>query len=156
MSADMVSTAGMRVTRGLLLVAGTVVAGVGAWKLLQTGPGNTLAAARWLVGGVVAHDAVLAPLTVVIVVAGSRILPTWLRAPVTAGVVILGTVTIAAIPVLGRFGARPDNPTLLDRNYVAGWLVFAGLVVLAVSVAAWRRHRAATAVRFARRRTPVR
>ena len=35
-------------------------------------------------------------------------------------------VTLVAVPVLGRFGARADNPTLLDRDYVAGWLVLAG------------------------------
>ena len=40
-----------------------------------------------------------------------------------------------AIPVLGRFGARHDNPTLLDRNYVAGWALVAGLTLLATS--AW-------------------
>ncbi|MCW2678630.1 MAG: hypothetical protein JWM62_31, partial [Frankiales bacterium] len=32
---------------------------------------------------------------------------------------------------LGRFGERPDNPTLLDRPYWVGWLV---LVVLVAAV----------------------
>jgi hypothetical protein len=48
------------------------------------------------------------------------------------GLLVLGSLTIMAIPVLGRFGARPDNPTLLDRNYTAGWLVVAGLTLVAV------------------------
>jgi len=34
-----------------------------------------------------------------------------------------------AVPVLGGFGARPDNPTLHDRPYAAGWLVVAALVL---------------------------
>ncbi|MDX6358217.1 MAG: hypothetical protein QOH37_1271, partial [Nocardioidaceae bacterium] len=50
------------------------------------------------------------------------------RAPVTAGLVVLGTVTATAVPVLTRMGARADNPTLLDRHYVLGWCVFATLV----------------------------
>ena len=43
--------------------------------------------------------------------------------------VVLATVTVTAIPVLGRFGARPDNLTILPRNYVLGWLVLAALVL---------------------------
>ena len=42
---------------------------------------------------------------------------------------MLVTVTITAIPVLGKWGERPDNPTLLDRPYLLGWLIFAGLVL---------------------------
>lgn len=150
------SGAGRSVTRGFLIAGGTVVGAVGAWKLLQSGFGTILAALWWLAGGVVAHDGVLAPVTVVLVVIGARVLPGWLRGPVAAGFLVLGTVSVSAIPVLGRFGARPDNPTLLDRNYVAGWLVFAALVVFAVAVASWRRRRVLGAARTAGRRTPVR
>jgi hypothetical protein len=57
------------------------------------------------------------------------------------GLVVLGSVTLLAVPVLGRFGARDDNPTLLDRHYGTGWLVVAGLVVLAVAVAGLVRSR---------------
>ncbi|MGY2874256.1 hypothetical protein ACVW00_001446 [Marmoricola sp. URHA0025 HA25] len=55
--------------------------------------------------------------------------------PVVTGAVVLGTVTLVAIPVLGRFGARADNPTLLDRNYLLGWLVVATLTVVLVGAA---------------------
>ncbi len=131
---------GEALARGVLLAAGVVVGAVGAWKLLQSGLDNILAALRWLVGGLLAHDALLAPVTVVLVVLAARVLPWWMRAPAAAGLVVLGTVTVAAVPVLGRFGALADNPTLLDRNYTAGWLVFAAIVVLAVAVTAWRRR----------------
>ena len=49
--------------------------------------------------------------------------PRSVRAPAAVALVVLGSVTLLAVPVLGRFGARPDNPTLLDRDYSAGWLV---------------------------------
>ena len=39
-------------------------------------------------------------------------------------------VTIAAVPMLGRFGARSDNATLLDRNYLVGWLVLAAVTTV--------------------------
>jgi hypothetical protein len=54
---------------------------------------------------------------------------------------------VVAIPVLGRFGARPDNPTLLDRPYLTGWLVVAGLTlgwVLLMSVLGARSRRTTT------------
>ena len=57
------------------------------------------------------------------------------------GLVVLGTVTVTAIPVLGDFGARPDNLTLLPRNYVLGWFVFAALVLVVTVVAALRAPR---------------
>lgn len=78
-----------------------------------------------------------------------RDLPSRARAIVTAGLIVLVTVTITAVPVLGSWGARSDNPTLLDRNYVLGWLVFAILVVVGSLVRftpAWSRlvHRGST------------
>jgi hypothetical protein len=37
------------------------------------------------------------------------------------------------VPVLGGWGANADNPTILDRNYPAGWLVVAGVTILVVA-----------------------
>ncbi len=63
-----------------------------------------------------------------------------LRGPVAVGLVVLGTVSLATLPMLGRFGARSDNDTLLDRNYLGGWLVLLSLVVIGVALAAIRRR----------------
>jgi hypothetical protein len=89
--------------------------------------------AVWLAGGVVLHDLVLAPLVVLLGVALARVLPGAARGPVVVGAVVLGSVTLLAVPVLGRFGARPDNPTLLDRPYWAGWSLLAALTAVAVA-----------------------
>jgi hypothetical protein len=64
--------------------------------------------------------------------------------------VILVPLTLLAVPELGRFGARADRPTLLDRNYWLGWSVLVTLVVVAVAAAS-----VMTSVAAARRRTPV-
>jgi hypothetical protein len=61
--------------------------------------------------------------------------------PLVVAGVVLSTVTIAAVPVLGRWGARSDNPTLLDRNYVLGWVAFVGLTVLVTLLVALARGR---------------
>ncbi len=56
--------------------------------------------------------------------------PSWSR------LVILVPVTLLGIPELGRFGARADNPTLLDRHYWLGWSAMVTLVVVGVIVGA--------------------
>lgn len=122
---------------------GVLIGLYGVLRLLELGRDNLVATVVWLAGGVVLHDAVLAPLVVVacalaVVVLRSR---PW-RAAAAGGLVVLGTVTLTAVPVLGRFGAKTDNPTLLDRPYVAGWLLVAGLVVLGtLLVGRWAARR---------------
>jgi hypothetical protein len=131
----------VRAARLTIGAVGLAVLAYGAFLLLDTGWTNIGRTAWWLVGGVVVHDGFLAPATIVVVVIASRLLPEWARGPAAVGLVVLGSLTLLAIPVLGRFGARSDNPSLLDRNYTAGWLAVAGVVVAGVGVAAWWRRR---------------
>lgn len=115
----------------LLVGALGVAAGLfGLWRLVDRGWDPLVQAVLWLGGGVVLHDGVVAPLTLLLVVVGLRVVPRGWRARVTLALLVLLTVTATAVPVLGRWGARPDNPTLLDRHYVAGWCAFAVLVML--------------------------
>jgi hypothetical protein len=121
---------------------GLVVGAYGAYLLLSRQDADQLVnAAIWLASGVVLHDFVLAPLVLGLVVAGARVAPAAARVPAAAALVVLGATTLLAIPVLGRFGARPDNPTLLDRDYTAGWLALAGVVVLVTVVTSLVRSR---------------
>ena len=68
-------------------------------------------------------------------------LPAHWRAPAIAGFVVLGSVTLMAVPVLGRFGAKADDPGLLNRPYGLLWLGFAAVVALCVVAAALTRRR---------------
>jgi len=120
--------------RRVLGGTGVLAGAYGAWLLLGTGWDNIVATATWLVGGVVLHDAVLAPLTIALTWLALRVLPTAVRARVAAAAVVVGTLTLVAVPVLGRPGAKPDNPTLLPRDYVQGWLLVVGLVVVVTAV----------------------
>ena len=119
-------------TRLLLGALGVAVATYGGWLLLQEDLSDLVDTAVWLAGGVVLHDFLLVPLTLLLGVALIRLMPANLRAPVAGGLVVLGTVTLMAVPVLGGWGANADNPTILDRNYTAGWLVVAGVTMLVV------------------------
>lgn len=121
-------------TRLLIGVVGLLMGAFGALRFLQLDLPDLVNAVLWLAGGVILHDAVLAPLTVGLTVLLTRAVPEAARTRVTVGLVVLVTVTITAIPVLGRFGERPDNLTILDRNYTVGWLVFAVLVLVGTLV----------------------
>ncbi len=121
---------------------GVAAAAYGGWRLLSRQHGSDLVdAVTWLAGGVLLHDALLAPLVVLLGLGAVRVLPLAARAPAAVGLVVLGSVTLMGVPVLGRFGARSDNPTLLDRDYTAGWLVLAAIIVAAVVAASWWRAR---------------
>jgi len=119
--------------RRALGVLGVVVTAYGAWLLVsRTDTGQLVDAAVWLAVGVAAHDFVLTAVVLVVVALSLRVLPEPAQAPAHVGMLLLGSLTLVAFPMLGGFGAREDNPTLLDRPYVASWLVLVGVTVLAV------------------------
>ncbi|GAA1479241.1 hypothetical protein GCM10009623_36870 [Nocardioides aestuarii] len=111
---------------------GVVVGLYGAWLLLsRTDTDQLVSAVLWLGGGVVLHDAVLAPVVVVAGVVAARALPGTVRASLAVVAVVLGSLTLLSLPVL--FGREPANPTLLDRDYTTGWLLVASIVVVVVA-----------------------
>lgn len=139
----------MRSVRWIVGALGVAVAAYGG-SLLVTRGRAFVDVAVWLAAGVVLHDAVLAVAVLALGAFAVRLVPRPARAPATAGFVVLGSVTLLAVPVLGRFGARADNPTLLDRDYTAGWLLLAGLTALVVVVATLVRSRGHSGRRWRR------
>ena len=131
---------GTLVTR--VLLGGVGVAGIvyGLYRLATMPPEHVPAVLLWAVGGVVVHDAVLAPLVIGLGALAALVAPPWLRTPLVRLLVVLGPLTLVAVPVLGRFGARADNPTLLDRPYWTGYLAIVAVAVVATAVSAWRRR----------------
>lgn len=127
---------GVAVARAGLGVVGVAVGVYGAYLTLsrQTSA-QVVSTVQYLVGGVVLNDALIAAAALVVGVLVTRLLPAAVRAPVVVGAVVLGSVTLLAVPVLLAYGRKPDNPTLLDRDFVGGWWVFAGVVVVCAVVA---------------------
>lgn len=118
--------------RALWGLFGMLLAGYGALLLTRMSSDALIGIAVWWAGGVVLHDLVLVPL---IALAGwglARVLPRHARRMLAWWFLLAGPLTLLAVPVLGRFGARADNPTLLDRPYVAGWLGLVALLAVAV------------------------
>ncbi len=132
---------GAVVTRGALIVVGAAGAAYGAWRLVSLGWDQLVAVLVWLVGGLVVHDGIIAPLVVVAGVLAAHRAEPWLRTPLLWTLVVLGPITLIAVPVLGKPGAKADNPTLLDRNYVLGYAVVVVIVLGAAAAMAVRRRR---------------
>lgn len=131
----------MRAVRSMAVVAGVLTAAYGVWLLLELGWANTRATLVWLIGGVVLHDGVFAILVTAVALVAVRLVPRARLAPWVVGLVILVPITLAAIPELGRFGARADEPSLLDRPYWLGWSVMVTLVVVSVVIGALATRR---------------
>jgi hypothetical protein len=128
--------------RRALGALGVAVTAYGAWLLVsRTDNGQLVDAGVWLAAGVVLHDFVLTIVVLVVAALSLRLLPEPARAPALVGMFLLGSLTLVAFPMLGRFGAREDNPTLLDRPYLASWLVLVGVTVLTVGAASLVRSR---------------
>ncbi|GAA0628435.1 hypothetical protein [Streptomyces crystallinus] len=125
---------------------------VGALGLALMGLGVSLVWAQspydvavWLVGAVVLHDGVVAPL-VLLVGLGVLAARPWARGPVRAALVTAGCLTAIALPDILRPGPV-NNATVLPLDYVRNWLALLGVVGvgsgLALLVKRWQRgHRA--------------
>jgi hypothetical protein len=121
-----------RACRAGLLLLGLAFTAYGVLRVLDLGWANTRAALVWLVGGIVLHDAVLAPAVLILTLVALRLVRRDLLGPWAVALVVLVPTTLVGVPELGRFGADPHNPTLLDRHYWLGWSVLVTLVVVAV------------------------
>ena len=118
-------------------VVGLVMIGVGLWSMRAFDADQLVSMLVWLAGGVVGHDLLLAPLTIGVLLLGTRLLPARARPAAVVGLVVWGSVTIATANVLLGVGGRPDNPTLLNRPYLGWWLVLTVAWWIAVAAAAW-------------------
>lgn len=122
-------------TRVVVGACGVAMLIHGAFLVLsRQDPGQWLEVGVWLGVGLLAHDVALSALVIGACLLGSRWLPRPWRAPAVVALVVWGTLTVVAVPVLVRAGARADNTTLLDRPYAQTWWAISVIVVLLVAV----------------------
>ncbi|WP_370968792.1 hypothetical protein [Amycolatopsis sp. cg9] len=93
---------------------------------------DAIATAAWIVGGPIVNDGVIAPLTAVLGIVLSRLVPSPWKAPVVAGTVITGVLAIVAFPLLWRPYGTPPMPGLHDGNPTLGLTLTVAAVWLAV------------------------
>jgi hypothetical protein len=124
----------MTATRVLLAVAGIALGGYGALLVWQNPPVIIVRIVVWALVAVVVHDFVFAPLCAAAGWVGHRLIPAGSRSPIAVAVLCSVMLVLLAVPVYGRPGMRPDNMTVLDRDYPLGLAVSLGVVWLSVLV----------------------
>jgi hypothetical protein len=135
------------VTARLVLGAvGVALTAYGGWLAVSRQDTDQLVEIGvWVVAGILLHDVVLAGVVLVAGWLGRRVLPPPWQGPAALALLVWGSLTVMAIPVLGRFGARPDNPTLLDRPYLGSWLALTVAAMAVTAVAGVVRGRSRSA-----------
>ncbi|WP_152366019.1 hypothetical protein [Microlunatus speluncae] len=118
-------------------VVGAIGIGYGLFLALTTlrrWP-DVIATALWFGLPPLVSDLVLIPVIGLLgLTVGTRVRPAW-RAPVIMGLIISGALVAIAWPFVAGIGRRPDNPSLLDRPYLLGTVIF--LVLIWAGVAIW-------------------
>lgn len=100
---------------------------------VDTRPGQL---ARFLLAGALAHDLLLAPVVLLTGVVVARTATGRWRAPIQAALLISGTLTLFAYPLLRGYGHVLHNPTSLPHNYSANLLVVIAVVVAGTAAVA--------------------
>src|SRR5215212_2830981 len=122
-NADRGSTVIARVT---LIALGLAVGVYGAVLVWDNPPVIIMRILVWALVGLVLHDLVFAPVCVALGFAGRRLIPGKWWPPIAVAAFCSVVLVVLAIPVYGKPGLRPDNMTVLDRNYPRGlWISLA-------------------------------
>ena len=116
------------ITRVILVAVGLVIGGYGAVLVWENPPVIIVRIVAWALVGVVLHDLVFAPVCAALGFAGRRLIPGRWWPPVAVAAFCSIVLVFLAIPVYGKPGMRPDNMTVLDRNYPLGLWISLGLV----------------------------
>ena len=123
----------MRVGLGGL---GILVILFGALRILhdhtQTHP---IGLAKWLIGAIVVHDAVLAPITVGVGWLVAKVVRGRAQAFVQAALAVAGVTTLVALPLIYRHGKSAPGTTLLRRAYGLNLLILFGVIAVGAVLA---------------------
>lgn len=127
----------------LFWVSAAIGWGVIAWGVvgifsnsLDTRPANL---ARFVVGGALLHDLIVAPLAIIAGVLLVRAVRGPARAPVQAALVVSAIVALFAYPLVRAYGLAANNPTSLPHNYAANLMIVLGVIwAVAAGVVAFR------------------
>lgn len=122
-------------TRVVLGAAGAAAAAFGILRILQhPGMSHPLGLARWLIGALLVHDVVIAPVVLGVGWLLTRFVPPRARRFVQAALVTGGLVSALGVLLIWRQGtASATSLTLLDQNYAAN---LAALLILIAGVTA--------------------
>ena len=120
----------------LSAVTGWLLIGVGLRGIFEhTIDTRPASLARFVVGGALIHDLVVAPLVLLVAFGLTRLVPRPARSVVQAAVVVTAVLALFSYPLVRAYGLATRNPTSLPRNYSLNLAIVLG-VVWAVAAAA--------------------
>lgn len=128
----------MRTHKGLVVAfaVGALCVAYGGWLLLTSRRlADVPAVLWWLAGVLVAHDGIVAPLTIVAGLAVGRYVPGRVRPPVQAGLFVSAALVVASSSLVLGLGSDPLNPSALPLPYGRNLALLLALVWAAVLVA---------------------
>lgn len=90
--------------------------------------------ARFVAGGLLVHDLVLVPTTLLAALVVVWVVPRRWRRWVQAALVVAAPLALFAYPLVRGFGRIPTNPTALPHDYATNLAWVVAVVVTAVAV----------------------
>lgn len=124
-----------------LWLAGGTAAAYGVWGSAFGADTDPARVAVLVVGAALAHDLLLAPVVVAVAWWGRHLLPAPARRWAGGALLVSGALVAVAVPVIGRFGERADDPSLLPRDHGQGLLVVLALIWLVAAGGLWASTR---------------
>lgn len=125
--------------RLFMCAAGLALSGMGVDLLLDVR--DLTGVLVWLGGAVVLHDALIAPVVLLI---GWVLVRGGVRGPVRGALLVAGALTAVALPVLLRPG-KPANSSVVPLDYPRNWLLalvaVAAVTALLLTARGTRRSR---------------
>ena len=120
--------------RAFLIALGIAIGGYGAVLLWEFPVVIIVRIAVWAGVGLAVHDFVFAPLCAALGLTGRKLLRGRWWTPVTVAGLCTVVLGLLAIPVYAKPGLRPDNLTVLDRDYPLGLWVSIAIVWACVPI----------------------
>lgn len=125
-----------------LTVGWGVIAYAVRGALMDSGGTNPSQLVRWVVGGALVHDLVLAPIVTGIALLLAWRAPAWWGRPIGAASALTAIVVLFSWPVLRGYGRHPGNSSTLPRDYAVGLGWILGVVwVVTLAVIGFRAVR---------------
>jgi hypothetical protein len=133
--------------RIILVVAGVALGLFGILRLTTEVPlANLLWLIIWLAAAVAIHDGILSPFVVGLGWLLRRLVPDRARRHLQFALIMIGLVTVIALPMIYLRGSQPAVKALLLRNYGANLALIVGLIAVVTLII--------YAIRVARDRVP--
>lgn len=89
---------------------------------------------RWIAGGLLLHDLILAPVVTLVGLGLGRFVPRPYRGPISAALVLSGLVVLFAYPLLRRYGERPLTPSALPQDYTRNVIVIVAAIWIVTAI----------------------